>query len=54
MLVGDGDDVADELPDGVVEPGHAPGQVAQRVDLRPEGLELAHLQQVGQELQENH
>ncbi len=38
--------MADKLPDEVLEAGHASDEVAHRVDLVPEGLELAHLQEV--------
>ncbi len=38
--------MADELPDEVLEAGDASDEFPHGVDLGPEGLELAHLQQV--------
>merc|ERR1719270_1991628 len=47
-LVGDGDHVADEPPDAVLDPSHGLDQLRLLVDPLPEHLELAHLQQVSQ------
>ena len=51
VLIGDGDDVADELAHKVLEAGNAADQVAHAVDLAPERLELAHLEEVVQILE---
>merc|ERR1719367_1888153 len=44
-LIGDADDVANKLSYGIFKPHHRGGQLRLAVDLLPENLELAHLQQ---------
>merc|ERR1719220_118974 len=46
VLVRDGDDVADELPDAVLEARHASDEVSHGVNLVPKRLELTLFQQV--------
>merc|ERR1719234_1392326 len=47
-LIGDANDVANKLPDRVFKAFNTGHQVRLSMDLLPENLELAHLQQVGQ------
>ena len=49
-LISDSDDVADELPDGVVKTGNWSDDFRHRMNLGPELLELTRLQQIVQKL----